>query len=546
MDVTYFNDTVDTWAANRTYNGTWPDSNQFELSWWHQLAWTALFVPMITVATGGNLIVIWIVMTNKRMRNVTNYFLVNLSIADAMVSTLNVSVNFSYMLTSNWSFGTAYCKISQFVAVLSICASVFTLMAISIDRYIAIIHPLRPRLGRKTTLMIAVSIWVVGTILSIPNLIFFTTYTEQFPNGEQRVICYAEWPDGITTESFQEYVYNVSFMIITYFVPIGLMGFTYAMIGHELWGSQSIGECTQRQLEHVQSKRRVVKMMIVVVTIFAICWLPYHIYFIVTSHMPELTTEPYIQDVYLAFYWLAMSNSMHNPIVYCWMNSRFRQGFKQFFSFVPCINVRTGSLIRREVVTSRHRLHTFEPPVRQRQRRRWSPESTSGPLETGEKTSRLRQQRWRSQQLQQQRSQQRNHGAGDFNGGDGDGFGTGTGGDSCRGGEHDDHLQQQQLRQHQQWHPEERPARRKCKFRLLTAATLSRGSAAGSPVWKRGTPGAGQRRRTKRPPFDDDERPRYYSEGCYGDTSNGGGDSPTDLDMMTGIVTSVVTCTSSA
>jgi len=40
-------------------------------------------------------------------------------------------------------------------------------------------------------------------------------------------------------------------------MPIGLMGFTYAMIGHELWGSQSIGECTQRQLEHIKSKRRV-------------------------------------------------------------------------------------------------------------------------------------------------------------------------------------------------------------------------------------------------------------------------------------------------
>lgn len=143
-------------VTNATGNGTdvdvsWPDSNQFELSWWHQLAWTVLFVPMIMVATGGNLIVIWIVMTNKRMRNVTNYFLVNLSIADAMVSTLNVSVNFSYMLTSNWSFGTAYCKISQFVAVLSICASVFTLMAISIDRYVptsVIVVTLRLRVYR--------------------------------------------------------------------------------------------------------------------------------------------------------------------------------------------------------------------------------------------------------------------------------------------------------------------------------------------------------------------------------------------------------------
>lgn len=60
--------------------------------------------------------------------------IVNLSIADAMVSTLNTTLNFVYMLNSDWPFGTLFCKVSQFVASLSICASVFTLMAIAIDR----------------------------------------------------------------------------------------------------------------------------------------------------------------------------------------------------------------------------------------------------------------------------------------------------------------------------------------------------------------------------------------------------------------------------
>jgi tachykinin-like receptor len=110
------------------------DYNQFILPLWRQVLWTLLFAGMVVVATGGNLIVIWIVLANKRMRTVTNYFLVNLSVADAMVSTLNVTFNYTYMLNSYWPFGTLYCKISQFVAVLSICASVFTLMAISIDR----------------------------------------------------------------------------------------------------------------------------------------------------------------------------------------------------------------------------------------------------------------------------------------------------------------------------------------------------------------------------------------------------------------------------
>lgn len=116
------------------HNGSQADHNQFILPLWRQVLWTLLFAGMVVVATGGNLIVIWIVLANKRMRTVTNYFLVNLSVADAMVSTLNVTFNYTYMLNSHWPFGTLYCKISQFVAVLSISASVFTLMAISIDR----------------------------------------------------------------------------------------------------------------------------------------------------------------------------------------------------------------------------------------------------------------------------------------------------------------------------------------------------------------------------------------------------------------------------
>lgn len=51
--------------------------------------------------------------------------------------------------------------------------------------------------------------------------------------------------------------YNVVFMFLTYFLPIGSMTFTYARVGLELWGSQSIGECTQRQLDNIKSKRKV-------------------------------------------------------------------------------------------------------------------------------------------------------------------------------------------------------------------------------------------------------------------------------------------------
>lgn len=69
--------------------------------------------------------------------------------------------------------------------------------------------------------------------------------------------------------------------------------------------------------------QQVVKMMIVVVVTFAICWLPYHIYFILGSFNRDIYKQHYIQQVYLAIFWLAMSSTMYNPIIYCCLNQRW-------------------------------------------------------------------------------------------------------------------------------------------------------------------------------------------------------------------------------
>nr|CAA44595.1 receptor for tachykinin-like peptides [Drosophila melanogaster] len=326
----------------------------FVVPWWRQVLWSILFGGMVIVATGGNLIVVWIVMTTKRMRTVTNYFIVNLSIADAMVSSLNVTFNYYYMLDSDWPFGEFYCKLSQFIAMLSICASVFTLMAISIDRYVAIIRPLQPRMSKRCNLAIAAVIWLASTLISCPMMIIYRTEEVPVRGLSNRTVCYPEWPDGPTNHSTMESLYNILIIILTYFLPIVSMTVTYSRVGIELWGSKTIGECTPRQVENVRSKRRVVKMMIVVVLIFAICWLPFHSYFIITSCYPAITEAPFIQELYLAIYWLAMSNSMYNPIIYCWMNSRFRYGFKMVFRWCLFVRVGTEPFSRRENLTSRY------------------------------------------------------------------------------------------------------------------------------------------------------------------------------------------------
>ena len=71
-----------------------------------------------------------------------------------------------------------------------------------------------------------------------------------------------------------------------------------------------------------------VKMMIVVVIIYAVCWLPIHAIKLVEEGNPDIYDFDYYQVVWMSAHWLAMSYACYNPMVYFWMNKRFRAGFK--------------------------------------------------------------------------------------------------------------------------------------------------------------------------------------------------------------------------
>lgn len=64
-------------SPNRPHIAFRAEEMNFTLPVWRQILWSILFGGMVIVATGGNLIVIWIVLAHKRMRTVTNYFLGN-------------------------------------------------------------------------------------------------------------------------------------------------------------------------------------------------------------------------------------------------------------------------------------------------------------------------------------------------------------------------------------------------------------------------------------------------------------------------------------
>ncbi|KOB79390.1 Neuropeptide receptor A33 [Operophtera brumata] len=232
---------------------------------------------------------------HRRMRTVTNCFLVNLAVADLLMATLNGAPNFVFLVTAHWPFGTYTCKASNFTANLTVSAGVFTLVAITVDRYVAIVRPLQHRLSRTMARAALITVWCAGTLLSLPSLLYSDTYRKH---------------------------YNLVFLAVTYVAPMLVMVWAYTRMSNALRG-RAIGECTHHQMQVIRAKRKrrseyllirtlfqVVRMFVLVVMVFALCWLPYHAYFVLVYHHQTLASAPFAQHIYLGFYWLAMANSM--------------------------------------------------------------------------------------------------------------------------------------------------------------------------------------------------------------------------------------------
>ncbi|XP_039614977.1 neuromedin-K receptor-like [Polypterus senegalus] len=305
-------------------------SSQFIQASWQIGLWSIAYGSIVAVAVFGNLIVIWIILAHKRMRTVTNYFLLNLAFCDASMAAFNTLINFIYALHNEWYFGQAYCKFQNFFPITAVFASIYSMTAIAVDRYMAIIHPLKPRLSATATKVVVLCIWILAFALAFP--LGFYSKTVQTP---QRTLCYVDWPRRFT----DHFMYHTIVTVLVYLIPLVIMGITYTIVGITLWGGEIPGDTSDKYHEQLKAKRKVVKMMIIVVVTFAICWLPFHIYFIVTGICTQLIHRKYIQQVYLSVFWLAMSSTMYNPIIYCCLNSRFRAGFKRAFRWCPFIEV---------------------------------------------------------------------------------------------------------------------------------------------------------------------------------------------------------------
>jgi len=191
-----------------------------------------LYMAVVVISVGGNSLVISVIVVEKRMRTVTNWFIVNLACADVLMATVCVPFTFiANVLLHHWPFGGALCPLVGYSQAVAVFLGAFTLVVISLDRHRAIRHPLRARLTRRQLIGAVVVIWTAALTLSLPVAALSRVVTLETDDGAGTLdYCKEQWPSARW-----RYWYSMTIMVAQYFLPLGVMSATYSSIAYVVW-----------------------------------------------------------------------------------------------------------------------------------------------------------------------------------------------------------------------------------------------------------------------------------------------------------------------
>ncbi|CEF70996.1 Probable G-protein coupled receptor 83 [Strongyloides ratti] len=364
------------------------DDSLHQLSVYELAIWCFLYTVIAFLAVFGNILVIYITLKPLYNGSVTNLLIVNLAIADIITGILAIPFKFHAALFQRWFWPDVFCKVVPFIETLSLSVSVFTLCTSALSElsqlYFINIDAMNLHSARKLIFII----WLLAFIVSLPYGMFHQVVTFSLsPDLNDNIRqCIPRYGD----ENWWK-AYNIYLTIIHYFVPLIIVDSAYIIIAINVYRDTqreknlnlfmkkishssnntvtSIkNNCKDNEIEsknqdiktfsnfqqsvsfpHTsqqsvvlinninhdntsKSRRKIITMLILVVTFFTLCWLPLETYLLLNEVQPQINDWHYINILFFCCHWLAMSNSCFNPIIYGLYNEKYKKEYRKLFS----------------------------------------------------------------------------------------------------------------------------------------------------------------------------------------------------------------------
>ncbi|XP_078497225.1 melanopsin [Lissotriton helveticus] len=286
----------------------------------------------------GNFLVIYAFGRSRSLRTPANMFIINLAIADFLMSITQAPIFFTTSLHKRWIFGEKGCELYAFCGALFGITSMITLMVIAVDRYFVITRPLASIgvLSRKRAVLILAGVWLYSLSWSLPPFFGWSAYV----------------PEGLLTSCTWDYVtftpsvraYTMLLFCFVFFIPLFVIMYCYFFIFKAIKDTnkavQTIGanehKPNQKEFQKMKREWKMAKIALIVILLYVVSWSPYSAVALMAFAGYAHVLSPYVNSVPAV---IAKASAIHNPIIYAITHPKYRMAIAKY---IPCL----GSLLR--------------------------------------------------------------------------------------------------------------------------------------------------------------------------------------------------------
>ncbi|XP_047470022.1 neuromedin-U receptor 2-like isoform X1 [Penaeus chinensis] len=344
-DDALVNFTLDAAAANLTLNGT-PSDDDLDVQEFifnnlgpqrlpYRTSLTVVYVLIAVAGLVGNVLTCLVVLRNLSMRTSTNYYLVNLAVADIITLLFALPMEVYHMwLQYPWILGDALCRVRAIVPETLAHVSVLTILAVSGERYVAITDPVLARTTHtlSRTARVVPIIWLVALLAATPWGYYHQVNQLTLPSGtvlKESSWCAVPFHDVSCNWAWLMWASSVGAFIL----PMGVLVTLYCKIGIVL-SIDPPSRTPSAGNGAMHTRRLGIRMLVAVVVVFFLCWAPFHaqrLMFVIVTSYGEWT--PHLRTVNANLYYFTglcyYLNSAVNPVLYSIMSVRFRIAFRR-------------------------------------------------------------------------------------------------------------------------------------------------------------------------------------------------------------------------
>ncbi|XP_062408000.1 7 transmembrane receptor domain-containing protein [Sardina pilchardus] len=296
----------------------------------------ALYGAVVMVAAVGNAFLLACIVADRKLHNATNFFIGNLAAGDLLMCLSCGPLTASYAFHPHgWVFGRPLCHLVSLIQGATVFASVLSLTAIAMDRYVVVAYPVRRRISMCGCSAVAVVIWLLALALAAPPALQ-VSLLDLRPGGMDFLVCEEFWePGGLRL------VYSCFILLATYMIPLLAVSVSYCAISLHLRRHAMPGEpcqpCHGRQQQRwSQRRRRTFSLLVASVLAFALCWLPLQVLNLLVDLDGDFrfVDKHYLNVLQVSCHLVAMSSACYNPFIYASLHSKMRLHLRRYLW--PC------------------------------------------------------------------------------------------------------------------------------------------------------------------------------------------------------------------